>query len=179
MTGDSDLLAPKEGLFTGEARAGEGPRPEPLAGATVEVVEVEGGGRRQDWVGSTGGLVGATVCGWAGSGGACICAFPGIGMWRVGGVGCGGAVGSWPGGGAGTGALGGCVFTGTGSWVWGSAICGCGGNCSAGGRGAAGRTAGGSLVGSCGGGVCRLAAFCTGGPVEGSYCCWLCFWPAS
>lgn len=55
------MLVAKEGLFTGEARAGEGPRPEPLAGATVEVVEVEGGGRRQDWVGSTGGLVGATV----------------------------------------------------------------------------------------------------------------------
>lgn len=37
----------------------------------------------------------------------------------------------------------------------------------------------GSLAGSCGGGVCKLAAFCTGGPVEGSYCCWLCFCPVS
>lgn len=170
MTGDSDLAA-GEGLFTGEARAGEGPGPEPLAGTTVEAEEAEGSSRGQGWAGSMGGLGGAAVCGWDGSGGACICAFAGTGTWR--------AAGSCPGGGAGAGAFGGCVFTGTGSGVCGSAVCGCGGNCSAGGRGAAGRPAGGSLAGSCGGGVCRLAAFCTGGPVEGSYRCWLCFWPAS
>lgn len=40
MTGDSDLLAAEEGLFTGEARAGEGPGPEPLVGTPVEVEEV-------------------------------------------------------------------------------------------------------------------------------------------
>lgn len=113
-----------------------------------------------------------TVCGWHGSGGACICAFPGTGMCRGGGVGCVGA-GCWPAGGAGTGALGG------GAFACGSAVCGGCGNCSAGGRAVAGRPAGASLPGSCGGGVCRLAAFCTGGPVDGSYCCWLGFCPAS
>lgn len=43
MTGDSDLLAAEEGLFTGEARAGEGPGPEPPAGAMAEAEEVGGG----------------------------------------------------------------------------------------------------------------------------------------
>lgn len=43
MTGDSDLLAAEEGLFTGEARAGEGPGPEPLAGAMAEAEEAGGG----------------------------------------------------------------------------------------------------------------------------------------
>lgn len=32
-----------EGLFTGEARAGEGPGPEPLVGAMAEAEEVGGG----------------------------------------------------------------------------------------------------------------------------------------
>ena len=61
MTGDSDLVVAKEGLFTGEARAGEGPGPEPLAGAMDEVEEEDGGGRGQGWAGSTGGLDDATV----------------------------------------------------------------------------------------------------------------------
>lgn len=57
MTGDSDLLAAEEGLFTGEARAGEGPGP------LVEAMdEAEAGwGRGQGCPGSAGGLVGATV----------------------------------------------------------------------------------------------------------------------
>lgn len=69
MTGDRDLLA-AEGLFTGEARAGEGPGPEPLPGAMDEV-EV-GGGRGLGCAGSVGGLADAAICGWDGGGGACI-----------------------------------------------------------------------------------------------------------
>lgn len=45
MTGDRDLLAAEEGLFTGEARAGEGPRPELLTGMMDEVEEEGGRGR--------------------------------------------------------------------------------------------------------------------------------------
>lgn len=44
VTGDSDLLAADEGLFTGEARAGEGPEPELPAGA-MDTAEEVGGGR--------------------------------------------------------------------------------------------------------------------------------------
>lgn len=58
--GDRDLLAAEEGLFTGEARAGEGPGPEPLPGA-MDDVEEAGGGRGLGWVGSVGGLVEAIV----------------------------------------------------------------------------------------------------------------------
>lgn len=177
MTGDRDLLAAEEGLFTGEARAGEAPGPEPLPGAMDEVEE-GGGGRGLGWAGSVGGLAEATICGWDSGGGACICAFPGTGASRAGCVACGGT-GSWLAGGTGTGGLGCWAFVATCSCVGGSPIGGCGGYCSVGGRGAVGRPAGGSLPGSGGGGVCRLAAFCTGGPVDGSYCCWLCFCPAS
>lgn len=59
VTGDSDLLAAEEGLFTGEARAGKGPGPEPLVGAMDEAEP--GWGRGQGCPGSAGGLVGATV----------------------------------------------------------------------------------------------------------------------
>lgn len=57
--------------------------------------------------------------------------------------------------------------------------CCCCVSCSAAGRDVIGTLVGCSLPGSWGGGVCRLAAFCTGGPLEGSYCCWLCFCPVS
>lgn len=67
MTGDRDLLAAEEGLFTGEARAGEGPGPEPLPGAMDEVEEV-GGGRGLGCAGSVGGLADAAICGWDGIG---------------------------------------------------------------------------------------------------------------
>lgn len=60
MTGDRDLLAAEEGLFTGEARAGKGPGPEPLPGAMEEVEEV-GGGRGLGCAGSVGGLVDAAI----------------------------------------------------------------------------------------------------------------------
>lgn len=73
MTGDSDLAA-GEGLFTGEARAGEGPGPEPLAGTTVEAEEAEGSGRGQGWTGSMGGLGGAAV--WQGKQGSAPCPEP-------------------------------------------------------------------------------------------------------
>lgn len=71
------------------------------------------------------------------------------------------------------------TFTWAWSWPPGWAVstnCAC---CeSASGRPAIGRPPWGILPGSWGGGVCRLAAFCTGGPLDGSYCCWFCFCPA-
>lgn len=109
----------------------------------------------------------------------CICAFPVIRTWRVGWAGCGEGAASWLGRGAGMGAFSCGVFTGIWSWVGVSTICDCCENCKVEERAVAGTVAGGSLAGSCGGGVCKLAAFCTGGPVEGSYCCWLCFCPVS
>lgn len=108
-----------------------------------------------------------STCGWEGGRGACVCAFPGPGLSRAGRAGCE-STGGWPAGGVGRVVLGCWAFVGTCSCVGGSPMGGCGGNCSAGGRGTAGRPAGGSLPGSGGGGVCRLAAFCTGGPVDGS-----------
>lgn len=54
------MLAADEGLFTGEARAAEGPGPEMLPGATDEVEEV-GGGRAQGCMGSVGSLADVTV----------------------------------------------------------------------------------------------------------------------
>lgn len=46
-----------------------------------------------------------STCGWDGSGGAGICAFPGAGPCRAGCAGCGAGTGCWLAGGAGPGAL--------------------------------------------------------------------------